>query len=86
MADDDHDAVTSCDLEAPHRALKERHATDLRQRLQRGFGGHAAEARTETRGEDDARRQLETLQKLTDGKIAEIDKLTAAKEREVLEG
>jgi ribosome recycling factor len=37
-------------------------------------------------GEDDARRQLETLQKLTDGKIAEIDKLTAAKEREVLEG
>jgi ribosome recycling factor len=37
-------------------------------------------------GEDDARRQLETLQKLTDAKIAEIDKLTAAKEREVLEG
>jgi ribosome recycling factor len=37
-------------------------------------------------GEDDARRQLEALQKLTDGKIAEIDKLTAAKEREVLEG
>jgi ribosome recycling factor len=37
-------------------------------------------------GEDEARRQLETLQKLTDGKIAEIDKLTAAKEREVLEG
>ena len=37
-------------------------------------------------GEDDARRQLDTLQKLTDGKIAEIDKLTAAKEREVLEG
>jgi ribosome recycling factor len=37
-------------------------------------------------GEDDARRQLETLQKLTDVKIAEIDKLTAAKEREVLEG
>ncbi|MFM8915951.1 MAG: ribosome recycling factor [Candidatus Limnocylindrus sp.] len=37
-------------------------------------------------GEDDARRQLEVLQKLTDGKIAEIDKLTAAKEREVLEG
>jgi len=37
-------------------------------------------------GEDDSRRQLETLQKLTDGKIAEIDKLTAAKEREVLEG
>jgi len=37
-------------------------------------------------GEDDARRQLETLQKLTDGKIADIDKLTAAKEREVLEG
>lgn len=37
-------------------------------------------------GEDDARRQLDLLQKLTDGKIAEIDKLTAAKEREVLEG
>jgi len=37
-------------------------------------------------GEDDARRQLEMLQKLTDVKIAEIDKLTAAKEREVLEG
>ncbi|MBJ7335207.1 MAG: ribosome recycling factor [Chloroflexi bacterium] len=37
-------------------------------------------------GEDDARRQLEALQKLTDGRIAEIDKLTAAKEREVLEG
>jgi ribosome recycling factor len=37
-------------------------------------------------GEDDARRQLDALQKLTDGKIAEIDKLTAAKEREVLEG
>ena len=37
-------------------------------------------------GEDDARRQLEALQKLTDGKITEIDKLTAAKEREVLEG
>lgn len=37
-------------------------------------------------GEDDARRQLDVLQKLTDGKIAEIDKLTAAKEREVLEG
>jgi ribosome recycling factor len=37
-------------------------------------------------GEDDARRLLETLQKLTDGKIVEIDKLTAAKEREVLEG
>lgn len=37
-------------------------------------------------GEDDARRRLEVLQKLTDGKIAEIDKLTAAKEREVLEG
>ena len=37
-------------------------------------------------GEDEARRQLDALQKLTDGKIAEIDKLTAAKEREVLEG
>lgn len=37
-------------------------------------------------GEDEARRQLDSLQKLTDGKIAEIDRLTAAKEREVLEG
>jgi ribosome recycling factor len=37
-------------------------------------------------GEDDARRQLEAIQKLTDLKIAEIDKMTASKEREVLEG
>ena len=37
-------------------------------------------------GDDEARRQLDAIQKLTDAKIAEIDRLTAAKEREVLEG
>lgn len=37
-------------------------------------------------GEDDARRKLDALQKATDAKIAEIDRLAAAKEREVLEG
>ena len=36
-------------------------------------------------GSDEAHRRLEALQKLTDAKIAEIDKLLAAKEREVLE-
>ncbi|MFZ9435642.1 MAG: ribosome recycling factor [Candidatus Limnocylindrus sp.] len=37
-------------------------------------------------GEDDARRRLDALQKATDAKIAEIDKMAASKEREVLEG
>ena len=37
-------------------------------------------------GEDDARRRLESLQKATDAKIAEIDRMAASKEREVLEG
>jgi ribosome recycling factor len=37
-------------------------------------------------GEDDARRQMDTIQKQTDVKVAEIDKLVASKEREVLEG
>jgi len=37
-------------------------------------------------GEDDARRRLEALQKATDAKIAEIDRMAASKEREVLEG
>ena len=36
-------------------------------------------------GSDEAHRRLEALQKLTDAKIAEIDKLLASKEREVLE-
>jgi len=37
-------------------------------------------------GEDDARRQLEVIQKHTDTSVAEVDRLVAAKEREVLEG
>jgi ribosome recycling factor len=37
-------------------------------------------------GEDDARRQIEAIQKQTDAKVAEIDKLATSKEREVLEG
>ncbi len=37
-------------------------------------------------GEDDARRRLEALQKATDAKTAEIDRMAASKEREVLEG
>ena len=37
-------------------------------------------------GEDDSRRQLEALQKATDAKIAEIDRMASSKEREVLEG
>jgi ribosome recycling factor len=37
-------------------------------------------------GEDDARRQMEAIQKQTDAKVAEIDKLATSKEREVLEG
>jgi len=37
-------------------------------------------------GEDDARRRLDALQKATDAKIAEIDRMAASKEREVLEG
>jgi ribosome recycling factor len=37
-------------------------------------------------GEDDSRRQLEALQKATDSKIAEIDRMASSKEREVLEG
>lgn len=37
-------------------------------------------------GSDEAHRRLEALQKLTDAKTAEIDKLLSAKEREVLEG
>lgn len=37
-------------------------------------------------GEDDARRRLDSLQKLTDTKIAEIERMASAKEREVLEG
>jgi ribosome recycling factor len=35
-------------------------------------------------GEDDERRALEQLQRLTDGTIAEIDRLIAAKEAEIL--
>lgn len=35
-------------------------------------------------GEDEERRALEQLQRLTDGTIAEIDKLVAAKEAEIL--
>lgn len=35
-------------------------------------------------GEDDERRALEQLQRLTDGTIAEIDRLVAAKEAEIL--
>ena len=34
--------------------------------------------------EDDERRSLEDLQKLTDRSIAEIDRLTSAKEAEIL--
>ncbi len=37
-------------------------------------------------GEDDARRQMDAIQKQTDAKVAEIDKLATSKEREVLEG
>ena len=37
-------------------------------------------------GEDDARRRLEALQKATDAKTTEIDRMAASKEREVLEG
>ena len=37
-------------------------------------------------GEDDARRRLEAIQRHTDSSVAEIDRLAAAKEREVLEG
>jgi ribosome recycling factor len=37
-------------------------------------------------GEDDAHRRLEALQKATDVKTAEIDRMATAKEREVLEG
>lgn len=37
-------------------------------------------------GEDDARRQMDAIQKQTDAKVAEIDRLVTSKEREVLEG
>ncbi|MFM7504772.1 MAG: ribosome recycling factor, partial [Candidatus Limnocylindrus sp.] len=37
-------------------------------------------------GEDDSRRRLDALQKATDAKIAEIDRMASSKEREVLEG
>ncbi|MFM8279247.1 MAG: ribosome recycling factor [Candidatus Limnocylindrus sp.] len=37
-------------------------------------------------GEDDARRQMDAIQKQTDAKVAEIDRLATSKEREVLEG
>ena len=36
-------------------------------------------------GADEARRQLETLQKTTDRFVAEVDRLGGAKEQEVLE-
>ena len=42
--------------------------------------------KTKEIGEDDSRRQLEALQKATDAKIAEIDRMASSKEREVLEG
>ena len=42
--------------------------------------------KTKEIGEDDSRRQLEALQKATDAKIAEIDRMASTKEREVLEG
>ena len=43
------------------------------------------EERDGTVGTDDAHRQLETLQKTTDRHIADVDRLGAAKEGEVLE-
>lgn len=43
------------------------------------------EERDGTVGADDARRELENLQKLTDRHVADVDRLGAAKEQEVLE-
>ena len=40
---------------------------------------------TATVGTDEAHRQLETLQKTTDRHVAEVDRVGAAKEQEVLE-
>jgi ribosome recycling factor len=43
------------------------------------------EERDGTLGTDEAHRELETLQRVTDREIAEVDKVGGAKEREVLE-
>jgi len=53
--------------------------------LRRDANDHARRlAKDKTISEDEERRSLEQLQRLTDGTIAEIDRLVTAKEAEIM--
>jgi ribosome recycling factor len=67
-----------------HRRMEEARV-EIRNLRREAADAIKKEERDGTLGTDEAHRELETLQRVTDREIAEVDKVGGAKEREVLE-
>jgi ribosome recycling factor len=71
-------------VKSVHKRMEEA-KVEIRNLRREAADGLKKEERDGTLGADESRRQLEQLQKITDRVIADVDRLGASKEQEVLE-